>query len=317
MVLVLTNSLDATAEHLVPILERAGIELLRLDTDKLVPRATGAYRTGRAELQLDGHTFCPDDVDHIWYRRPERLAAPLFDDSPEGNYARLEWTEFLECFLAHVPIPKWMNHPSRNVAASRKLEQLTIAEALGFRVPNTLATQEPAALREFYEQHGGMLIAKPLSTGYVERPEEDCDTLIYTNRVLESHLASLADLENCPTLFQHFIQKQYDVRITVVDEDMHAIELQAPDSSGGQRCDIRRNNMSDVSYQEASVPPDVGSNDPQAHEALCLRFGAIDMAVTTEGEWIFFEINPNGQWAWLDLTAGTCISDSFVRSFSA
>ncbi len=317
MVLVLTNSLDATATFLIPILEDAGVGTLRLNTDELVPRLIGTYKHSRPELKLDNRVLQADEIQHIWYRRPERLTASFFDGSPEGNYARLEWTEFVECFLAHIPIHKWMNHPARNTGASRKLEQLTIASKLGFIIPDTLVTQDEVELRKFFERHSGKIIAKPMSTGYVERPYEDCDTLIYTNQVAESHLKDLSDLKNCPTLFQQFIRKSSDVRITIVDNDVHAVELYAAESSGEQRCDIRRNNMEDVVYRPITLPSAIERKILQFVRHYGLRFGAIDMAVTNDGEWIFFEINPNGQWAWLDIAAGTSISDSFARSFGA
>lgn len=315
MVLVLTNSLDATANFLVPILVTGGIDVVRFDTDNLVPRLKGSYRSGDASLRWNSRQISPDNVEHVWYRRPDRLTSQLFGDSPEGNYARLEWTEFIECFLAHIPQSKWMNHPAHNVGASRKLQQLTLASKIGFAIPDTLVTQDPQKLRDFFYKHEGQLIIKPMSTGYVERPDESSDTLVYTNRVHESQLNDLADLVNCPTLFQQFIQKKSDVRITVVDDEIHAIELLASDDSGKQRCDIRRNNMVDVFYQPVSLPPTVRKRIRDLMRHYKLRFGAIDMAITPNGDWVFFEINPNGQWAWLDLTAGTSISQSFVNTF--
>jgi glutathione synthase/RimK-type ligase-like ATP-grasp enzyme len=317
MVIVLTNTLDATANYLVPILDTAEIDVVRFDTDDLVPRLKGSYRSGNASLRWNNRKISPGDIEHIWYRRPDRLTSQLFGDTPEGNYARLEWTEFVECFLAHIPQSKWMNHPARNVAASRKLQQLTLASKIGFAIPDTLITQDPQELRDFFDQHEGQLIVKPMSTGYVERPDESCDTLVYTNRVQKNQLDDLADLVNCPTLFQQFIQKKSDVRITVVDDEIHAVELLASDEFGNQRCDIRRNNMVDVSYQAISLPPTVHQSIRDLMRHYQLRFGAIDMAITPNGEWVFFEINPNGQWAWLDLTAGTSIAESFISAFTS
>lgn len=316
MVLVVSNTQDATASFLIPLLDQAGIEVLRFDTDNIVPHLSVEYRTGQAEIKIDNRLLKPSMINHIWYRRPEQLVSPLFNDSPEGDYARLEWTEFLECFLAHIPPSNWMNHPSRNTLASRKLEQLSTASKLGFLVPETLATQEASKLQSFFRQHDSQVIVKPMSTGYVERPDEVSDTLIYTNQVLESHLVDLSSLKNCPTLFQQFIQKESDIRITVVDEEVHAVELKALDLSGKQRCDIRRNNMADVSYENITLPSSIKEKILRLMQHYKLRFGAIDMAITTDGQWIFFEINPNGQWAWLDQLADASIANSFVRAFS-
>jgi glutathione synthase/RimK-type ligase-like ATP-grasp enzyme len=316
MLFILTNSQDATVSHLTPALEKAKIPFLRLDTDNLTSRISISYDLTKAAIEIFGQWYQAQDVGAVWYRRPEKLKDDRFDDSPESQYALEEWTEFIECFFAHVPKARWMNHPSYNTIASRKLEQLTTAVTIGFSVPDTLATQDSDKLREFFEHHQGQVIVKPLSSGYVDRAGKEKDSLIYTNRVTASHLDDLSDLSLCPALFQQFIQKAYDVRITVVDADIHSVKLVATDESGGQRCDIRRNNMSDVAYEAVSLPMDIESKIRKLTSHYSLRFAAIDMAVSKSGEWYFFEVNPNGQWAWLDMTAGTNISASLVKSLS-
>ena len=44
------------------------------------------------------------------------------------------------------------------------------------------------------------------------------------------------------------------------------------------------------------------------HYGLC--FGAIHMIVTPEGDYVFLELNPHGQWAWLELLTGIPLSDT-------
>lgn len=315
MLLVLTNSLDATASFLLPILDEAGIPFCRLDTDTLVSKIKFTYRLGQAAITLDGQLLQPEDVHAIWYRRPQTIKHAQFGNTPEGDYIRAEWSEFLECFFSHLPREKWVNHPCCNAIASHKLEQLTTAATLGFNVPDTLVTQQAEELRHFYEDHHGKIIIKPISTGYIERKGEDKDSLIYTNLVLRSHLDNLDELANCPALFQEFIQKKNDVRITVVGDDIHAVSLVAPDSSGEQRCDIRRDNMVDVIYSSVKLPESVQQSVTSLMRHYKLQFGAIDMVVSVSGEWYFLEINPNGQWAWLDQTGGTNIAASFVKMF--
>ena len=75
--------------------------------------------------------------------------------------------------------------------------------------------------------------------------------------------------------------------------------------------------MVDVSYQPISLPPTVHQSIRDLMRHYKLRFGAIDMAITPNDDWVFFEINPNGQWAWLDLTAGTSIAESFISAFKS
>src|SRR6266436_1832486 len=142
MLLVLTSSGDATASYLVPILQRQGTKVARIDTDAFVVNSSVSYRPGVAAIKLNGTWLDAESVTNVWYRRPERLKDSRFEGSAEGRYTLAEWTESIEGFFAHIPEPLWVNHPARNAAASHKIEQLTIARRLGFTVPDTLVTQD-------------------------------------------------------------------------------------------------------------------------------------------------------------------------------
>ena len=45
-------------------------------------------------------------------------------------------------------------------------------------------------------------------------------------------------------------------------------------------------------------------------EGLGLRYGAIDMVFTPDGRYVFLEINPNGQYLWIEYQTGMPISDA-------
>ena len=342
MLLILSNTRDATADYLAGVLTRHGLDHVRLDTDAVLGGAQVHFDLeGGARLRLAGRWLTPSAVSTIWYRRPERLRLPSgvpaatardAAESPEERLLLDEWSEALEGFLRHVPAWRWMNHPSSNVAASHKLEQLTTAGRYGLRVPRSLVTQDPSALRAFFRRCGGRVIVKPLATGYVDRhaqsgdagahgsharAPEPVDSLIYTNELAEEHLRDLLDLHACPTLFQERVDKLSDVRIIIVDGDVHAVEMFAPDEDGKQRCDVRRDNMEHVVYREVSLPDQVELGLRRMTARYRLRFAAVDMAITPDGGWTFFEINPNGQWAWLDLAGATSVAGSFVRAFRA
>ena len=316
MLLVLTNSEDTTADYLLNRLSECGMPFVRFDTDNAIERMRISYSPGEPLLTIDGIPYSPCSFSNIWYRRPERLISKLIPETPEGKCVLDEWSESLEGFFAHIPKERWMNFPAANALASRKLEQLTAARTFGLAIPETLVTQDARTLKEFFNRHDGKLIVKPMGRAYIDRSPKGCDSLIFTNAVSSTDLTDLSDLEKCPTLFQQSIQKIADIRITIVDSVIHAFELKAQDSDGRQRCDIRRNNMIDVQYSSIQLPNHVAVALRNMVDSYQLRFAAIDMAISTDGTWVFFEINPNGQWAWLDLYAGASIHQSFMRSFS-
>jgi glutathione synthase/RimK-type ligase-like ATP-grasp enzyme len=206
-------------------------------------------------------------------------------------------------------------HPRNNAAASHKVEQLTRACSAGLATPETLMTRNPDALRRFWQQCNGEVIVKPMISGYLERDDPGTDTQIYTSQVLAKHIeGAQSTLPSCPTLFQRAIRKQLDVRIAVIDGRFFPIGIKASDGEG-QRLDIRRNSMNDVCYSPVALPTDVRAKLLQLMKEYDLRFAAIDMAIDTEGQWVFFEINPNGQWAWTDLAGATDIASGFLEVF--
>ncbi len=315
MLLIVSNSADVTADFLAARLRSEGVEYFRFDTDVVLSTLGFRYQNGCPAVKVLDRWVPASQITSVWYRRPECLKNDQFDGSPEGKYALSEWTEAIEGFFSHIPKERWLNFPSANSVASNKLGQLSSAAKIGFLVPPTLVTQEPDDLRRFFEEHQGKIIAKPMAPAYISRPDSEKDTLIYTNRIGPEDLQCLDDLTCCPTLFQQLVDKRTDVRITIVDEEIHAVSLSASDVLGEQRCDIRRNNMADVDYELISVPPSIAKSLKELMKIYGLRFAAIDMAITKSGEWIFFEVNPNGQWAWLDIAGVSDIAASFLRAF--
>ncbi|HXI12026.1 MAG TPA: ATP-grasp ribosomal peptide maturase [Thermoanaerobaculia bacterium] len=270
------------------------------------------YANAAPALEISGAVLTPDDVQNIWLRRPKPVSIPARDDAAEHAHVVNEWGEALEGFLAHVPRAKWMNHPVNNVAASHKLEQLTRAEAYGLAAPRTLVTQSNAELRGFWSEMNGRVIVKPLASGFLER-EDGAHTSIYTNRVEADQLESPV-LSTCPTLFQEEIEKVYDVRLTAVDDVLTAVALRRDDVDDP---DVRRDNMRHVHYEVVQIPLATAAAVRALLHSYDLRFAAVDFGVTERGEWVFFEINPNGQWAWLDLVGVTHLWQNFDDAFHA
>lgn len=316
MLLIITNSCDTTANYLADKLRHASVRFLRFDTDKCLDTLRLSYRNSGPSFSIDGSLFAPEEFTNVWYRRPERLRLSNVENSPESEFTLDEWSAALEGFFAHIPVNRWMNHPAHEAVASHKLHQLSRAQELGFTIPDTLVTQEPSDLKEFYLLHDGRVIVKPMSNGHIERKGNGLDSLIFTNRIRPADILSCQELSICPTLFQAEIQKRSDVRITVVDDSIHAVELIAIDNDGMQRCDIRRNHMEDVSHATIHPPLFLQERILALVRSYGLRFAAIDMAIDNLGEWVFFEINPNGQWAWMDLKGTTDIASSFVIAFN-
>lgn len=311
MILVLTNGDDATADWVCQALKRRAY--LRLDTDSLSRRAELRLHEGKFELRANGRWHRSEDFSGVWYRRPKAIRFPGRGSAGKKQHASEEYTAALEAFLATIPCACWINYPSRNAAAGHKLEQIQRAKNMGFEVPRTLVSQRPAEVRRFWHACAGKVVIKPLSQGQIDYGSRH--ELIYTSALRKEDLARTALIRRCPSLLQERIEKLADIRVTVVDNDIQAAELTASDA-GRQRLDIRRNNMVDVHHRRIDFPPMLGRRLLRLLRSYELRFGAVDFVRDTEGRWFFLEINPNGQWAWMDLAGVTNSRAALIKSLN-
>jgi glutathione synthase/RimK-type ligase-like ATP-grasp enzyme len=314
VILTLTNSTDRTVDYLWERLGTARSEWYRLNTDLVVDRVMVVYEAGQSYFSVDGNTIRPEKVIGLWYRRPRPIAIDEIVDSARARHVQAEWAEALEGMLAQIPFKRWINHPTANANSSHKIEQLMRARQLGLFVPDTMVTQSDSALRRFWTAHAGRVICKPLASGYLE---SDRPLVIYTSLVAEDHVAAASLLARCPTMFQELIDKELDVRVCVVDETVLAVGLRCLDHKRKQRLDIRRDNMRGVVHGQIDLPCDIQFKVRTLVKSYGLRYGAIDMAIDRAGRWIFFELNPNGQWAWLDQVGAADIAGALISALSA
>jgi len=64
------------------------------------------------------------------------------------------------------------------------------------------------------------------------------------------------------------------------------------------------------------VPEPVRHGVRELLRGLGLRFAATDFVVTPAGEWYFLDLNPNGQWAWIEQETGLPICAAIADALS-
>ena len=223
----------------------------------------------------------------MWYRKPLPFTLDQQITNPEvRKFIDNECRAVTSGFYLNLGDAFWVNYPQKNRIASNKLFQLKLAQELGFEIPDTLVANDPEIAREFYYKHQGKIISKPLDQAYLEM--NDQYFLVYTNKIEEGDLEKFNLISCSPTLFQEFIPKKIELRITIVGDNIFtaSIDSQASDKTKVDWRHIKR---------------------------LGLVFGAIDMILTPEGKYIFLEVNPNGQYLWIELLTGLPISETLAH----
>lgn len=318
-VLVISNPADEHTHRVLAALRRLGANAVLFYPEDLGQSAyyhwcldpqRGITRHGltTASRKLD-----LDSIYSVWYRRPRLVSLSSFDLHPdELEFARDEWRAALEGAYALAEDRLWVSHPDKLRTAARKPIQLVLARQIGLRIPRTCMTNDEALAQEFIESCQGRVIVKATGAGWVYADNGTDVTYVLTNRLSPSDRDALHDVTLAPVTFQEEIPKAYEVRVNVVGQAALGIKIDSQKSSRSQ-VDWRRYDVERTPYTPYTLPGEVERQCLTLTHKLGLEFGAIDLIRTPDGEYVFLEINGNGQFLWAQELSGVPISESLAR----
>ncbi len=309
-IVILTQELDPHADILVGVLADRGVRPFRFHTRDFPMKATVSLSAGAEDLKVSlrsgGETIESGDIKSVWYRRPDRCLVDAALTDTERRIAEEESEETLRGLYRGVDA-LWVNRLDRNRYAGSKVVQLRKARELGLRVPETLITNDPQRLVEFYHERGGDIVVKMQKTAFWA-PESGLG--LYTSKVDLEKLDQAALLRGCPCVFQENIKKAIELRVTVIGRRVFTAALRSQEVAAAH-VDVRRATMT-VPHEASSLPPEIEKKVLRLMGALGLQYGAIDMIVTPEGEHVFLELNPNGQFGWIEERTGLPLYDAMA-----
>jgi len=313
MILILSGPLDQHATHVGEKLQERGASFMYFDPARF-PREAAISLTysprGNYQrvLRIDNRDIDLSEVTCAWYRRPEKPSA--HDDVVDR--AVREMVE-LECRMVvqdlwHSLNCEWLPGPPYLLQhAERKITQLKLASGLGFEVPPTLVTNNPDTLLEFYRQHNGQIVSKQTSNAFITTVGHSF--IRYTELVTTRDICHASDVVYCPMSFQAYVPKRVELRITVVGRQVFAAEIHSQ-ATNHTRYDWRRYDHGRTPHFPHTLPGEIEARCLGLCELLGLRYGAIDMILTPDGRYVFLEINPNGQYLWIEQEIGSPISEA-------
>lgn len=288
-------------------LRRRNIPFVRLNCEDL-PRAEISFRPQSGwNLVFDGADFALEKVRAAYYRRPgtpEVSDASL--DAPTRGYVVGEWAAVLRS-LWNALEGRWLSSPFAILRAEDKPRQLEEAVALGFDVPDTLIGNQFDQASAFVQR--GDAIGKPLRHALIDRGETG--EVLFTSRLAPLTEVDLPAVRVAPVIYQREIRKAHDIRVTIIGDELFAVAIH----SQGQpetEVDWRRGNRLDLAHEVIKLPARLAERCIQLTRRLGLGYGAIDFVLDQNGKYWFLEINPNGQWAWIERRTGVPLTKAIV-----
>lgn len=310
MILIVTNERDLTSDYVVLELRRRKLPFHRLNSERFSD-AKVSFDPRRGEdawlIEFNGTVIDFAAVCAAYFRRPGTPSVP--EDVKQGaarRYCEVEWGAALASALNSLG-ERWLNSPLAILAAENKPRQLSIACDLGFAVPDTLVTNDLRQAQCFLTK--GASVAKPLRETLLEEDGEE--RVIFTSRLDELTGTDEARVAAAPVIYQREIQKRSDIRATVIGDAVYAAEIlsQGHDET---KTDWRRGSRPDLPHRHHELPDDLHMKCVRLVREMGLRFGAVDLVLDRKGNYWFLEVNPNGQWAWIENRTGMPLTKAIV-----
>jgi len=318
-ILIITHSDDNESVDLVAAaIARQGGQAIRFDTDRYPSEvrltayygASGPRGDERLTLTNEAGEFDLREVTGIWHRRlsfgariPKTLDGQLRQASlGEAKAAAHGMLASLKAFR--------MDHGRDIRHAENKQLQLQAAREVGLDTPRTLTTNDPTAVREFAKSCDGGMVTKMLSSFAVY--EEGKELVVFTNPVQPEDLADLSGLSLCPVTFQELLLKSLELRVTVVGQRVMSAALDSQVSARATHDWRRDGGRMIADWQHYQLPAEVEEKILRLMDYFSLNYGAIDIILTPDGRHVFLELNPSGEFFWLEHTPGLPISQAIA-----
>ena len=304
---VITNKLDTTADLVILQAERHGFSCFRMNTEDLLQATSTCHinsdATPRYTFRRQSQEFCVHGARGIWYRRPEPPTRSYWDLATQ-EFVAAQWQDFVEG-MESVESLRWLNRPSAIRRAENKVLQLVSAEQLGLDVPPTCITSDLREFAAFRSRHG-RIVAKTLACGLIE---DDLTTrFAYTVEVTETNAPAAEDLSASPVVFQKLLANADHYRVTVVGEQVFAAQII---QTSTELVDWRLSAEPPL-LTATELPIQIATSAKALVRHTGLSFASMDL-VCEGNRWYFLDLNPNGEWAWIERATEAPISTAIVR----
>ncbi|SRR6266404_634755 len=189
-----------------------------------------------------------------------------------------------------------ISNPLATTRAGNKLVQLETARKCGFCIPETLISQDPTEILAFKNRWPGGVVVKAV--------RGVPGVTIFTRMISDFHISKPGSLELVPAIYQRIIEGTRHIRFVCFGTRLWAFELVST------LLDWREDHCAQIS--EIDLPHTVANQIFSVIGQLDLRMGIGDLKISPEGEYVWLEVNPQGQFLFLQEATGINLAAEFA-----
>lgn len=297
-------------------LQKIGYEVITYNSDAVLNGAEkfllSVSDSGNLCVEYEDIDISPSHILAAWYRKVsdfikdrdqiKEKATQLLFQSEVDDFHDTIWTQY--------PDNLWLNSPAIMFGAAQKISQLRIAQKVGFEIPQTTISNNWQRIVETINDSNqdDDIIVKMIRGVLIE---DDTEKAFACTKLSPEIIKTISDISiPFPGIYQPFIDKGREWRVTVVGEDVFPVAIYTEEKA---KDDWRKHQMTGaVRFKAETLPTELSSRCTDYLDNMSLKFGAFDFVERNDGSIVFLECNTNGQYYWFEKTLGLKISDSIV-----
>jgi hypothetical protein len=281
--MLLSRSCDAELDAVEALLAVAGIRSARLNADEL-----GAVDLlidpARRAVRLNGAWLCPTVT---WSRHFSVQAIEPSGSPAQDLFLKDSWQAVADQLSAVYGTSLGPRHAG-------PLEQLALAARHQIAVPRTVITTDLRQARRILRS--SRVVVKGMAGHFVEAAPGRLTGVFPA--IGKRPGSATAPRPGPPLIVQEFVEHDAELRVYYVAGQVHGFDVSKDTPADPWLAEAR------VSVRSVELPSPVASATRLLAGAMHLRYGAFDFLLQA-GAPVFLEVNPDGDWRWFEIKAGT------------
>ena len=313
-ILIFTKKIDIEADLLGIQFLKNGIDYVKLTEEDLPLNFNCEFEIGKKNkfnVVIAGKKVNLQNIKIVLLRHFDPKFLNYFAGIKQIYFAQQWYQTFLS--LQQVLKCIWVNDPQKTFEAENRLNQLLTAQSIGFNIPITSITNHPDVARRFFKENSGTTLVKVLHHHEINHKQMSYRFL--TTKIENNHLSKFDELSYSPVIFQRRIEIDSEIRVTLIGDGIFSCNLSTNQDT--KYFDLHKIKDKDLKYKEINLEKKIEKLCLKLNKKLRLMVSSIDFIVDKKGEIVFLEINPVGDWNWIEKHTNLPITKSmfdFVNS---
>ncbi|MDR3339348.1 MAG: grasp-with-spasm system ATP-grasp peptide maturase [Candidatus Symbiothrix sp.] len=314
MILILSNHGDYSTDIVIDWLEYLEAKYVRINSFDLMDYPWD-IDLSCSQIKIKGQIIDNSKIGAVWFRkfgffRKSKQAndIKMTLDPYAQSYFSTEFSRVMEVFESFFAPAFWLTNPQK--ITLNKFLVLKKAVDIGLNVPKTYVTNNKNTLR-FLQANGIELISKSIYDPLFLKVDSERYSM-YTALLQETDMQNIPETF-LPSMVQEKISKRFEIRTFYLCGKCYSMAIMSQMDTKTS-LDFRKYNTENPNrFLPYKLPLQIEESVNHLMEELDLNTGSLDFILDENGQYIFLEVNPTGQFGMVDFSCNYGLHEKVAK----